>query len=100
MTVLKRDDEYIYIYIYIKICMMKIDGVYNIMMYLYWWWAWRCLLYNDDENDDVYFIYNDNEYDDIYSILTMMTMFSYDDDVNDNDMFCLDDVHNRKSLHL
>jgi len=29
-----------------------------------------------------------------------MTMFTYDDDVNDDDVFCLDVVHNRKSLHL
>jgi len=29
-----------------------------------------------------------------------MTMFTYDDDVNDDNVFCLDVVHNRKSLHL
>jgi len=29
-----------------------------------------------------------------------MMMFTYDEDVNENDVFCLDVVHNRKSLHL
>jgi len=29
-----------------------------------------------------------------------MTMFTYDDDVNDDDVFYVDVVHNRKSLRL